>query len=550
MNTQYNISYKKSMGQNLMCIEPISTQSTLTEKTSPYKEDFRIKIVTNNNINGIAKTHIQYINSQPLFYYNISGFQSLAVILENKPLDYTLLSKLIYEIYDTLITCENYMLDIDKFIFTPELIFLSPDHSKIALCYYPLKDEDITISLGNLFDYLLKHINHSDERCVYITYSLHNHCQKDTFTPNTLMSYLSSDKKQITSSSSYENNTINAVYATNTSYEANNNSLITKRHKDTINNTATNNAYNTKDNYSQNAYKDNYNENNKNNYENYYEDDYKKFFDNKKKNKRFNNNNNTSSNMSNNSSNNSNNNLNYNSNNSFYNNLCNNSNNSFNNNADNNLYNIYDNDKKNLLKSFPPEVKIKAIALASVFILSILALLGMYIFKILDLPMLITLLFIPFVICGLGAYNIYKSIEGPLRNIIEKENINNETPYFYSNDIQDSGCTILLSTPENNDSHTLIYTGTDMNSKIELTHYPFTIGKSNDCDFTIQNPIISRLHGRISCNLNDNTTTYYVEDLNSTNGTFINNTPITPYQKYPITFGDNISFGHLTYIFR
>ena len=159
MNIQYNLSYKKSIGQNLMCLEPLLTQSSSSENDFTYKEDFRMKIISNNNINGIAKTHIQYINSNPVFCYNISGFQSLAVILENKPLDYNLLSRLLYEIYDTLISCEKYMLDIDKFMFAPELVYLSPDYSNIALCYYPLKDEDINVSLRNLFDYLLKYQN-------------------------------------------------------------------------------------------------------------------------------------------------------------------------------------------------------------------------------------------------------------------------------------------------------------------------------------------------------------------------------------------------------
>ena len=96
----------------------------------------------------------------------------------------------------------------------------------------------------------------------------------------------------------------------------------------------------------------------------------------------------------------------------------------------------------------------------------------------------------------------------------------------------------------------LIYTGSDMNSQINISHYPFTIGKDNSCDLILQNPIVSRLHCRINYNIDDiNSPTYYLEDLNSTNGTYINNTPVTPYQKCNLKSGDNISFGHLTYIF-
>ncbi len=436
MNIQYNLSYKKSIGQNLMCLEPLLTQSSSSENDFTYKEDFRMKIISNNNINGIAKTHIQYINSNPVFCYNISGFQSLAVILENKPLDYNLLSRLLYEIYDTLISCEKYMLDIDKFMFAPELVYLSPDYSNIALCYYPLKYEDINVSLRNLFDYLLKHINHHDERCVYITYSLHNHCLKDSFSPNILMSYLSSEQSKASPSTPtslpIEKEPVPSFSTTNISHYGQNNI-----------------------------------------------------------------------------------------------------------NAD------------TPEKSVPKDLFFRIGILASVFFISLIALLCMFIFNILDLAIFLFLLIILIGTSCLGGYNIYKNMEGPITSLLNKDKTPSDIPSFYINDIEDSGNTILLSTPENNNIHTLIYTGADMNSKIELTHYPFTIGKSSDCDFTIQNPIISRLHGRITCGVDDlNIPTYYIEDLNSTNGTFLNNLSITPYQKYPITIGDNISFGHLTYIFR
>ena len=333
----------------------------------------------------------------------------MAVILENKPLDYNLLSRLLYEIYDTLISCEKYMLDIDKFMFAPELVYLSPDYSNIALCYYPLKDEDINVSLRNLFDYLLKHINHHDERCVYITYSLHNHCLKDSFSPNILMSYLSSEQSKASPSTPtslpIERKPVPSFSTTNISHYGQNNI-----------------------------------------------------------------------------------------------------------NAD------------TPEKSIPKDLFFRVGILGSVFLIGTSC---------------------------LGGYNIYKNMEGPITSLLNKDKTPSDIPSFYINDIEDSGNTILLSTPENNNIHTLIYTGADMNSKIEITHYPFTIGKSSDCDFTIQNPIISRLHGRITCGVDDlNIPTYYIEDLNSTNGTFLNNLSITPYQKYPITIGDNISFGHLTYIFR
>ena len=122
MNNQYNISFTKNFGHSQMCVEPISNNNTEDNSSSVNKMDYRTKIVCNNSINGLLNTQVQFINGIPNFFYDISGLQSLSITLENSPLDYTLLSRIIYEIYNLLLTCEKYMLDTDKLLLEPEYI--------------------------------------------------------------------------------------------------------------------------------------------------------------------------------------------------------------------------------------------------------------------------------------------------------------------------------------------------------------------------------------------------------------------------------------------
>ena len=442
MNTQINISFRKTMGRNLMCLEPLENNENI------FIEDFRTKMILNNSIKGILKTHIQYTNSKPSFCYDISGLQSLSIILESKPLDYNLLSHLIYNIYDTLLSCEKYMLDVDKLQLAPEQLFLNSDCSNISLCYLPLKNEDFTTSMKSLFEYLLKHIDHKDEKCVYVTYSIHNHCLKDILTPSILLSFLSSNTIEPTNKISTESTTTNP--------------------KIDYFSTTDNNDYATFTRPLIASQPDNY--------------------------------------------------------------------------LSNEPINLSNTHK------LPPEAIGKIGLLAIGLIVGLMATSCLYFFNFIDLSIFIVLLLILFFACAITGYNIYTKAEGPINALLSKDNTKLDIPSFY---LEDTGDTVLLSSVENNDSHMLIYTGSDMNSQVNLTHYPFTIGKSNDCDLVLSNPIISRLHSRISCNLNDkNITSYFLEDLNSTNGTYINGTLISPYKKYNLSSGDNVTFGHLTYIFR
>src|SRR4051794_20125342 len=58
--------------------------------------------------------------------------------------------------------------------------------------------------------------------------------------------------------------------------------------------------------------------------------------------------------------------------------------------------------------------------------------------------------------------------------------------------------------------------------EVELSKDIMTFGRKNDNDIPIDSPAISGFHGKILKEGPD----YFVEDLNSTNGTFINGTRV------------------------
>lgn len=81
----------------------------------------------------------------------------------------------------------------------------------------------------------------------------------------------------------------------------------------------------------------------------------------------------------------------------------------------------------------------------------------------------------------------------------------------------------------------------------ELTKTPFIIGKKKeevDCVFTDHS--VSRIHARIT----EENNCYYLEDLNSTNGTFKNGLRLKPYEKKPLQCEDEVRLGKVIFIYR
>lgn len=88
-------------------------------------------------------------------------------------------------------------------------------------------------------------------------------------------------------------------------------------------------------------------------------------------------------------------------------------------------------------------------------------------------------------------------------------------------------------------------------SLIEIRKFPFSIGKlEGEMDAVIDSPSVSRMHARISENAGDLSSGFLIEDLNSTNGTYVNGIRLEPYRKKQIRAGDVIRFADREYILR
>lgn len=84
-------------------------------------------------------------------------------------------------------------------------------------------------------------------------------------------------------------------------------------------------------------------------------------------------------------------------------------------------------------------------------------------------------------------------------------------------------------------------------SYISLKKLPCVLGKMEDCaDVVLKDPSISRMHARIYEEAGE----LYLQDLNSTNGSYINNLELESNETVKLKIGDEIMFGNLRYIYE
>lgn len=86
--------------------------------------------------------------------------------------------------------------------------------------------------------------------------------------------------------------------------------------------------------------------------------------------------------------------------------------------------------------------------------------------------------------------------------------------------------------------------GSNLGSAIQLMGEIITIGRSPDNDILIDHPLVSRHHARLDLRAR----TYILTDLDSTNGTWVNQRRVDA--PTPLRVGDWIAFGSgLVFVF-
>lgn len=105
--------------------------------------------------------------------------------------------------------------------------------------------------------------------------------------------------------------------------------------------------------------------------------------------------------------------------------------------------------------------------------------------------------------------------------------------------------TVCLSDYIDKPQGILLYEGTESMENIELKQLVMEIGQSKKADAKICKETVSHLHARIEQNGSE----YYIEDLNSTNGTFINGEILSYKDKKKLKRNDIIKFADVKYRF-
>ena len=152
------------------------------------QEDYQTLMLKENDIQGILKLDVRYVDNQTQYHYDISGKTAFKTLYEKKNLSYEDMKRLVDNLLQSIQLLRKYMLDANRILLEPEYIFC--DSGGFYFCYYPPCRQDAKDMFHQLTEFFVKEVDYKDEEGVHFAYTLHKMTMEENYSVEEIMQVL------------------------------------------------------------------------------------------------------------------------------------------------------------------------------------------------------------------------------------------------------------------------------------------------------------------------------------------------------------------------
>lgn len=167
------VGYKKDLNHNYMVISYPEIKDT---------QLYCVKMLYNNVIPGVINLELRNIDNRIMYYYDISGKQSLINLFIKTVINFDKVKGLISGIIEAIDKSFEYLLEEDDFVLQPEYIYMDITTGQVSLCYLPGYEQNIKEQLCSLIEYVMNRIDYNDKEAVMLVYDLYAAAREEGYT--------------------------------------------------------------------------------------------------------------------------------------------------------------------------------------------------------------------------------------------------------------------------------------------------------------------------------------------------------------------------------
>lgn len=164
------MEYQKSLNQNY-----------LVYKNERGVEDYELRMLTENQIEYLLPLELRSIDGRDDMYYQIGSLQPLSKLYRNREMKLEDVRIILIGLTGAIAVIQEYMLDERHVVLLPEYIFIRRESREIRLLFHPFYEEDIRDGIREFADYLIGRIDHTEQQAVLMGYQFYRIVKEDNF---------------------------------------------------------------------------------------------------------------------------------------------------------------------------------------------------------------------------------------------------------------------------------------------------------------------------------------------------------------------------------
>lgn len=149
------------------------------EETEIYHEDYQIRMLQANHIEGILPVKGRGADGNSYYDYDVSGKLSLKALYERNPVSGEDIKKFLKSFLTVVRETERYLLDIHCILMKPEYIYY--EEGEYYFCYYPPGGGNLWEAFHGLTEYLVRQADYKDQECVRMVFLLHKETMEENY---------------------------------------------------------------------------------------------------------------------------------------------------------------------------------------------------------------------------------------------------------------------------------------------------------------------------------------------------------------------------------
>ena len=185
------VRYERNNGVNYAVID--------TKEEWKCEDDYEVKMLMLNTPEYFLHITMNYIDEKNSIYYDISSKQQLSKLFEYGKVTMEDVESLFDNISRMVRVVDEYMLNLDRVILNPQDIYVSLSDKKYSFMYSPVAGEkDFYDKMRSLFEYILERFDHSVKKSSLVKfYEIYQRILVRDYTPDKLMEFFDDENEGI-----------------------------------------------------------------------------------------------------------------------------------------------------------------------------------------------------------------------------------------------------------------------------------------------------------------------------------------------------------------